>query len=226
MQNKDKKTILNLIIICALAFAIVGFFVPVSSVSYSDVLVENGYEQPDLYWVKSGSLLSDYFSVYDYRDSNKPSEFHRYTFFNFLKFENGEPSGEFSSITDYDSNVENNWEGPLSYSLIRNIEFIFSLLLFLLFIFFCYKIFKNNAFKQNNLILYLGLVVLVTFFYALFSYYYGTILRDVNNLGYANVLKFEYGFYLTILSIILLLSLYILKKYNIFFNLDHNNVKK
>ncbi len=215
MKEKTKKTVLNIIILMAISFAFVSFFAPISCLDYSDVLEQNGYENPDLYWKTETSMLLSHFSEYDCRNSEKPQEFHRYILFKFLKFETGISTGEFTSISDYDISSENDKNLQLSNSLINMARILISFFFFVLFIYFSYKIIKNIENKPDKYILYNAILFIIIFVYVIISGIYINYLKDVNNLGYMDAWYVGYGFYLIIGSIVLFFMAYFLTRYSL-----------
>jgi len=213
MQEKNKKTILNIIILMAISFAFISLFAPINCIDYSDVLEQNGYENPDLYWKIEQSIFLKDFSEYDYRYPDSPQEFHRYTIFHFLKFETGISTGEFTSISDYDVSSENNKNLQLSNSLINMAGILISFFFFVLFIYFSYKIIKNLENKPGRYILYNAVLFIIIFVSVIISGIYINYLKDVNNLGYMDAWYFGYGFYLMIGSIVLFFMAYFLTRY-------------
>lgn len=213
MQEKNKKTILNIIILMAISFAFISLFAPINCIDYSDVLEQNGYENPDLYWKKETSFLLNHLSEYDYRNSENHQEFHRYSLFHLLNFETGEPTGEFSTVNDYDILSENNKNPPISYTLYNMLELIISFLLFVIFIFFSVKIINKKSNKKDKYILYNSITILIIFILSIASAFYLNYFKDHNNLGYMDAWTFGYGFYLMIVSITLFFIAYFMKRY-------------
>jgi hypothetical protein len=213
MQIKNKKTFLEIIILAAITFAFISFFAPFNCIDYSDVLEKNGYKNPDLYWKQERSLLSTHHIEYDYRNSENPQEYHRYTFFNILKFERGETTGEFSNVNDYDILSDNNKNPPISYSIFNMAGLIVNSLSFSFFVYISYKIIKIKPYKTDKYILYNIIILLIILSTMITGAIYINNVKDVNNLGYMDSWTLGYGFYLMFGSIILFLSSYFIKRY-------------
>ncbi len=217
MQEKNKKLLLNLIILFSIAFFIAILFVPITSVNYSDVLEKNGYENPNLYWKYEQALLLRKYSVYN-KDDN-PSEYHRYSDeLNLFSFEIGDKTlsdsfTEFSFYRSYFSNRDN----PFSMFLSGILSILFVVFGIAFFSYFCYNGFKSINVKKSNYFLYLGILYIVAFtFYCIISYYFYDFM-DVKNLGYTDVFTFEYGFYINIAIIILFFIAFFIQQYFLVF---------
>ena len=210
MQNKNKKILLNLVFISAIALGITSLFVPTTRIDYSDLYEDSGYTNIERYAVLESSPILTRYVEYDFSKSNAPSENHRYSILTIFHFESGEPVKIKASVylNDTDYVIE-------SYGLIdmfSMIYVVFEIVLTAILFLLLYRGFKN-MYQKNRYFLYLGLVSLVIFVLTIIAIYYTENLADINNLGYTNYLTFQYGFYLGIVAIILFFTAHILQNY-------------
>jgi len=218
MQEKNKKLLLNLVILFAIAFFIAIFFAPITSINYSDVLEKNGYENPNLYWKYEKGFFLRCYSIYN-KDKNNPSEYYRYSDeLDLFSFEFGDKTlsdsfNEFSFYRSYRSNRDNHLS-IFMYGISGILFLIFGIVFFS---YLCYNGIKSINIKKSNYFLYLGTLYLFAFiFYCILSYYFYDFM-DVKNLGYADVFTFEYGFYINIASIILFFIAFFIQQYFLVF---------
>jgi len=214
MQDKNKKTILNLIALIAASLAIVSMFLPTVSLDYSNVLEKNGYQKPDLYWRGESSFTYTHYSVYDDRNQDTPSEYHKYKLFNFFIFETGDKSisDTFSTVTFYDK-ISVDKEAFLTDSNASIIWSVFGLIILLLCIFFCYRGIKYCTVKKTKDFLFLGIIGLIFSSVFVLLNYFSYDFADINELGYSKYFNFEYGFYVFYVSIFLFFVVYFIQKY-------------
>ena len=219
MQEKNKKTLLKIIFLSAIALMITSIFSPIISFDYSDVLKEYGYNNPDWYWTAEGSLFVDKLSVFTFSEemNKKVSEFYRYTILALFRIEIGE-KGDWTEITDY--NIDK--ETLFSKGLTSMVGFVFSSILLFLFIYFCYSYIKYNYNynRKNKYLLFLGFVTLILVIFKIIGVYMNIDYHDTQNIGYTNFLTFGYGFYLACIGIFLFFISYFIQYY--FLNFSNN----
>lgn len=214
MQDKNKKNILSMVALLALALLIVSLFLPVLTLDYSTILEKNGYNKPDLYWRMDKYFAFIHYSVYDKRDVKNQSEFHRYKFFNFFIIETGDHSikDEFSPISTYEkTSTEQSY--LFTEKTAAMTWFVFGIVTFLLCLFFCYRGIRYCTVKKTKDFLFLFIIGLIFSFVYITLNYFSNDFADVNNLGYNKYMTFEFGFYLFYLSIFLFFVVFIVQNY-------------
>jgi len=212
MRIKNKKTILKIIMLGAIASAIVSLFVPNVTFDYLDVLKKNGNEYPEVYCKIEYSPLIIHFVGYNYEDGENPIVYDRYKIlYGLIKTESGKGKGiHFSGTTDYDiTNSDNLLVSKAGFDFLTIVGLIFFLVLFS---YFCYKIFREDEYNTRYL-LYESLLLLVIVIGYPISIYYSYYIIDINNMGFIDSLIFGYGFYLMIVSTVLFFISYLLKKH-------------
>lgn len=216
MLGKNKKNLLFVFFFLAVFLFIMSLFLPFCSLDYSDVLVNNGYEKPDVYWKDSGSLLIYHFGVYDVSDADNPLEYHMYKFrhISFYFYETGDMSlkDTFSGINYYEkaTTKENN---IISTGVMPMADYVSTSLLIAFFIYFCYKGYKSFDVRESKYFLYLGLLILVTHISWIIFTFMGYDFSDIYNQGFQNAFSYGIGFFTLLFSSILFFVLYFLKNY-------------
>ncbi len=214
MQDKNKKNILKIFAFIATSLTIVSMCLSVVSLDYSNILEKNGYQKPDLYWRMDSSFLFFHYSVYDYRDQNNSSEYHRYNLFYFFIFETGDKSisDSFSHVNFYDG-ISVDKEIFFTDSATSITWLLFAFVILLLCIFFCYRGIKYCTIKKTKDFLFLGIIGLIFSFVFIVLRYFAYDFVDINELGYTKYFNFEYGFYVFYVSIFLFFVVYFIQKY-------------
>jgi len=221
MKQNLKKSILNLILLAAIALFIVSLFSPIVCFDQSDVLEESGYEDYQWYWMRENSIVLSKLTVYDFRDtmSEEGHAFYRYLLLtNFVLYEIGESEAE--TITEYDR------EEPafISTTMADFFAIICFPIAFILIIYLLYNGFKYFFIRKNNFFMYLGLLLVVGYIIFFFGQYYFFDFVDTEDLGYTNVLNFGYGFYTSIACIVLFFIIHFIQRY--FLDFSKENVIK
>lgn len=218
MQEKNKETVLKIIILTAIILTAISFFAPMASIDYSDVLDDlekQGYNPPRTYVKKEVSLVLWKHSIYDFSDPNSPSEHHSYRLFNLIEFETEKPINIDSTLINPKDLDLLNEKGDIFFS--TNIASLIYVALFpiglAIFIYLIYKGFKNIGIKKTKYFLYLSILtpIISILFIAANYFYIDTI--DFYNLNYINYMIIEYGFYIGMAGIILFFIAYILQQY-------------
>ena len=196
----------------AISFAFVSFFVPCISFDYLDVLEKNGYKNPEIYCKIEYSPFIIHFIGYDYRDSENPNINHNYRIlYGLIPTQKGKGNLGFSGTTDYDI-AENNKNLLVSGAVFDFLSIIGLILFIVLFFYFCYNIIRNQEYNTRYL-LYEAILMLTLLIIYPVSLYYSYKIIDIKNLGFANSLIIEYGFYMMVVSTILFFTSYLLKKH-------------
>ncbi len=211
MKEKDKKILLNVIVLVAVILGFISFFAPTISADYSDLLKELGTENPEKYIKSKHAPLLHHHITYDFSNPDDPSEYHIYTFFQFFKFETG---------TYREINSAHKLNPDLYYinqaSNFLNVFFMLYILMLIilpiLLIYFIYKGIKN-IYNKTRYFLYLFILTLTTCVIFMIGMYYSINSQDINNLGYTDIITIEYGFYLSIATIVLFFLAHILQNY-------------
>jgi hypothetical protein len=220
MHKKNKKLLLNLIVLSAIACAVVSVLAPCISLDLSNLLEEYGYEDPDYYHIIEVSPVIWHVTTHDFRDPSNPTIGHEYIFLNLLTFGDGKGI-DINTIVVKDPKVYFG-ESNSIINVLSIIYVILDVLVFSLFFYFFYMGIKNIGVKKTRYFLYstiLGVIILVLF--VIGSYYVFDII-DLDNLGYIYFVNFGYGFYLGILSIILFFIVYIIQQYFWIFSEEKN----
>ena len=213
MNDKNKKIVLLSILFIAIFSMIFSFFFPISSMNFSDALVKSGYEEPDIYWKFEYALFFKHYSIYDYRDLEKPSEFHRIFAFS-DKFESGNLSLENEFIyPSFEEKIMNNVYNPVSLDVTQILFYIFAFFSLSALFFCCIKGYKTLNLKKSRYFLFLGIIFLIGLICFTILSYLRFDFSDVNNLGYASVMRLEIGFYALLLSGILFFVIHFLNNY-------------
>jgi len=210
MKTKNEKVLLNLVVLSAVATAVITVFVPVICWDQSEVLENSGIEHPELYCTLGYSTLSfKYYSIYDYRDKNSLSEYHRYGFLGFAIFESGNQdlTKEFSVITDYDIKDSSFF----SQSVMSMLDAVIPIVWLIFLAYFCYKALRGTSQNKQVYFLYAGLVTLLMLIVKIIGVYLTFEYIDINNQGFTSGLSFGYGFYILTVSIILFFTMFIVQ---------------
>jgi len=206
LTNKNKKTIIQIIIISAFAFFIVGNFFPILSFSHSDMLEAKGEaSNQDFEWCDSVYLL---FSYQYYRDDaisyfiDQPCEFHTYTFFYIYEIQ--------------DSQIDNSEEGRGIYKFLsQEIEglkvgsyryfFIIPLgVILIAAIYFGLNSMMHISKKYSKAPLYAGIFLMIpVIFVILLEIYAYTVVPTGKSGSWALYFKYHLGLLYFIISIIL-----------------------
>jgi hypothetical protein len=209
-MNIDKKFIFNLTVLAAIASTFVACVVPIYSFYILDVYNDHDIAFPYSPWRVDNSYLVYRFTIYDKANIDfKNPTYDSYAICHFLRYETGERSDELRYFN------EKITEEPFSYILNNSIVFILRFALLLLFVFICYKIIRDKRINNAKYYLFAGLttlIILISFIIGVFNFY---ISIDEPGLGYTNYIKFEYGFYLAVLSTILFFIAYFIQVYPI-----------
>lgn len=211
MKEKDKKILLNMIVLVAISLGFISLFAPTISNDYSDLLKKLGTENPEKYTKHEITPILIHSIAYDFSNPDNPSEYHIYNFFQFLKFETGTPRE-----TDYahETNPDLYYINQASnFSNIFVMFYIIASITFpLLLIYFIYKGIKN-IYNKTRYFLYVGSIILISVVIFMVGMYYSINSLDIYNLGYIDITTIEYGFYLGIVTIVLFFLAYILQNY-------------
>ena len=214
MKEKDKKLLLKLIVIVAIAIGFLYLFVPSFFIDFSDLSKYSGVENPEKYVKIEYAPFLIHEIAYDFSNSDDPSEYHIYYFLNILKFETGEArdisSPHMQNPDIYYINKSSNFINIFYMS-----TFLALIIVPILIFYFLYKGFKSIDNKKTKYFLYAGFVNLIVFVFYITAYFYFIKSMDIYNLGYTSFINIGYGFYLVIISIILFFFAYILQNYYI-----------
>lgn len=210
MQEKNKKTILNIIIIFFIASITAGLFTPVIKFDYSDVLKAHGYENTEWYWTYESTVFYSHRTEYYFGENTneKPSEYHFYKIFHgMFNIESGRSTA--GIVSEY-----NRGESPFISNIITQM-ITMTLAVILLFsgVYFIYKGIKLCFIKKNKYFLYLGImgsIGITSFILASYYYFY---FSDNSNLGFINFIQPGYGLYLFCIAIALIFAAYIIQSY-------------
>jgi len=192
---KNKKLLLNLIILLAVAFSIVSLFAPV--ISYDNSPWYNDYGlKPSEYW------KHDYGIFYNH-DLRGDKSVNVYRILHIIEFKEGK-----IGLSIWDSSIITNF----SFILISGI------LLFSLFSYFCYKSIKVDDHKKTRYLFYAGISMVATisaFILSLHStagsFYNSRFPGEV-------VFKLGYGFYCMLAASILFFVAYSIQYYFVDFS--------
>ena len=190
MNNKNYKTLLNLIGLAVVAFSIVSLFGTIVVYDTKDMCKEKGY-----------SLASEYSIEIDYS-----------VVYAKVLFGNGESSVHIMQIIIYNDDGFKLAE-PDTYQFVPALLiFVFGPVIFILFFYFCYTGVKNFVNKRTKHFLYAGSVmILITTGFIIISYVNVSMIDVVDY----NFVGFGYGFYCMVLSIILSFVAYYIQYYKI-----------
>jgi len=219
MQEKNKKNLLNLIVLVAIALLLVSSFLPMFCIDYSDIQKDIGNEDPKKYSKVDASLFLWHYSEFDFTNPNSSYEFHSYRLFNLISFKTGEPVDIESNLIfkEDQEGFVNRGDVIFSNNLINIIYAALAPLGLALFFYMSYKGIKNIHFKKTRYFLYIGIsasLVIIAFFVLFYYYLY---IADFYNWGYTNYMTFDYGFYTAITSVVLFLTAFFIQKYLIYY---------
>jgi len=210
MQEKNKKTILNIIIIFSISLTTASLFTPILKFDYSDVLTAHGYENPEWYWTYESTVFYSHRTEYYFGENTneKPSEYHFYKIFHgMFNIESGKSSAVI--VSEY-----NRGESPfISNTITQMITMILAVIFLFSGVYFIYKGIKLCFIKKNKYFLYIGIICLIGLTGFILASYYDFYFADSNNLGYINFIQPGYGFYLFCIAIALMFMAYIIQSY-------------
>jgi len=204
-MNISKKLTFEITILIAVAFLISSSFISNFSFNSSDLSADR-----ETHWKIDFSPLI-VFGVED--DSRIIGEVYdpEYEFFSILIFiihTNG-TSKAFDTVGDYSKSLNL----PVSGAVFSYILSLLTLILIASLFYFFYKGTIQINLKKTNNFLYVGLILLFLFIFEFFAVYTMISSFDFMNLGFTNYIRFEYGFYLGIISCVLFLLAYFLQDY-------------
>lgn len=226
MKNKDKKFVLNLFALIAVALTIASIFTPLYSSDALDHFKDMGYEYEDISfrWLVESSIL---YSRWNIAIGNITGI--KYFIFGIFPYETQEfkeiniEGLQLSSYELISEGVE-----PQSNMTIIIISLLISVLLLISFFYFCYKGIKSCVRKKTRYLLYAGFISFFITFGSLFVFYFNlNFIQSKNDwLHFTDYVKLEYGFYYMIISIILFFIAFILQNYFVDYTEDKSTVEK
>ena len=219
-MNIDKKFILNIMVITAIASTILACILPYFSFNLLDVY-KNYEDTPRYPWEIECSLLTKELRVYDNTGNNKELVYESYQICIIYNFETGELPTDLKETKEDSSG---NYFFPSMIFFLIVIVPVYILINF--FAYFSIKSFKDCGNKKTKYFLYAGITLLIIVLLNLAQVYNSYSSLDVDNLGYVNSIKFEYGFYLLIMSIILFFTAYFTQDYLVDFGKESENTLK
>ncbi len=226
MKNKDKKFVLNLFALIAVALTIASIFTPLYSSDTFDYYKDMGYEYEDISfrWIVESSIL---FSRWNIAIGNMTGV--KYFIFGIFPYETEEfkeMNIEGLQLASYELISED--VEPRSNMVVIVISLLISILLLASFFYFCYKGIKSCVRKKTRYLLYAGFISFFITFGSFFVFYFSLNLIESKNdwLQFTDYFKFEYGFYYMIVSIILFFIAFVLQNYFIDFSEDKSTVEK
>jgi len=208
MQNKHKKNIIDIMILLGIATTIVALFVPIISNDFSEIVTDQGFSDPDVYWKTERSLLYDHLHLVDAREQSTGG-FHIYRIFKYFNFRSGDAEliKEAPNFASFDLDESGNYStGPID--LFTSVAVLISIIIFL---FLAYTGYKSYGIKKTYyfLIVFIGDVLLLLGF--LFLTYTGALSRDLYDYDFVKYIHLSYGFYLGILSMVIFLTLFLVQ---------------
>ena len=225
MKNKDKKLMLNLFVLIAIALTIASIFTPSLSSNSLDYYEKGGFTYNDVgfKWVVDSSII---FSRWTVSIGNITAA--KYFIFGFFPYETElwkEVNLEGLQIMSYDLISED--VAPSSNILITGILLIIFTLL-ISFFYFYYRGIKNCSRKKTRYFLYDGIIVLFIAIISFFVFNFSLNLIESNKtwLELTDYIKFEYGFYYMIISSVLFFSAFVLQNFFIDYSEDKATVEK
>ena len=225
MEKKYKKTLLDLIIITAIAMTIISLFLPIICIDYSDVYKNEYNEEPDKYAKLENSILLWHYAYYDLSNPEEPYENHQYRLFNIIKFETGKPIDIQSNIVSLEERefLTNNGDFFFSTNIAIYIYMAFIPIGLAVYIYLCYKGIKNIGIKRTKYFLYLALLSVIIFIVYIVGNYFFLETLDIRNIGYSKHMTTGDGFITGLISVTLFFIAYVTQQY--FIKIDKNSDK-
>lgn len=206
MKNKDKKLLLNIVLLSAVALSIAQFFFPVFSVNTYDLPNEgqNNYKQECYIFLSRTISFNDDGSVRGF-----------YNNLLYIDLDNA-----FSKKLDIDD--ESNSHQVSNFIIPFFILLLSITALYVTFFYFSYKSIKFCGIKKTRYLLYAGLTLVISFIG-----FFSSSLLILRLYGWdISYIKVDLSFYYIILAIILFFVGYFIQNYFIDYDIDKSNVEK
>ncbi len=227
MKNKDKKTILNLVALAAVAFSVATLFTPVASWNLLDIYKDAGVDNPCefglSYWSTEVSTL---FIRLKHTDDNITVYNHLFFAFIPIASEGWEQRyiGE-SKVTNYEFSIDPQVPSSRATTVMSTI--VFGVVLLVLLLYTTLKGFKYCEVKKTKWFFYSGFITISMGIGLLI-----TVFFDINYFdnwphgNYTDYIRLEYGFFYIVISSVLFFTAYIIQNYFIDFSKDKPEIEK
>ena len=214
-KGDNKKFLLNVIVISAVALSIAAIFTPISSFDMLDYYDSKDIQDPESHW----SLHSYFFLAhYTFNKGSRTAE--RYGIFHVLYYDTPE-WGELNSggnlVAKYGSVPSSNALNVMSF-------LVFGALGLFAYFYFCFKSLKVCGKKKTKFFLYSGIIGLAVISSSIISLNFN--LNFLYNSSLSDFIRLDYGFYYIVIASVLFIIAYFTQTYLVDFSEEKPNIEK